>query len=409
MSRNDFQASQAQRTDLAPWAFVLFAVLGGVAVFVSKYYEWPVWVIVSVPVSVLLGYVTAAMLLPRIELRRDQIGDNTYYLGFLFTLISLTVTLVQYSDNADDDFIVSNFGVALAATVVGIFLRSLLSQMRKDVVGVEKEMHATLRDASMRLRSQMSVASESFASLHRQMAQVTEESAVSIAQSHDKLAKGLNDVVAERVKALDEVVNNSAHSINKRTENIITELERTTDELVKTVKAEQSALTNAASAAKRSISKFENINIDTSALTNIEEAIAMFSGSVNQKLNEVAKASSSDVEYLAKASRSVTQNAEAIEGSLAARLELAARQTTAMEALAKRLENLEEGLVRRTEELEMLKYQAETIDQLMTKLERIEHRFEDKLENLDRNENAAAGYSGTESALGMTATRDGNS
>lgn len=408
MSRNDFQASQVKRSDLAPWAFVVFAMVGGGAVFISKYYQWPIWVVVSVPVGVLLSYVGAALLLPRLELRRDQIGDNTYYLGFLFTLISLTVTLIQYSDNAEDDFIVSNFGVALAATVVGIFLRSLLSQMRKDVVGVEKEMHATLRDASMRLRSQMAVASENFGSLHRQMAQVTEESAVSIAQAHDALAKGLSDVVAERVRALDEVVKASSASVNKRTEHICEELERTTQELVNTVKAEQSALVNAASAAKRSISKFENITVDTSALSGIEDAIVQFSGSVNQKLNEVAKASSSDVEYLAKASRSVAQTAETIEESLADRLELAAQQTSAMEALAKRLEALEGGLIRRTEDIQMLEAQAQTIERLTDRLQHIENKLDGRVEAVTPVIAEGSTEGSSDIAFGMTAIRDDN-
>ncbi|QSR33472.1 hypothetical protein CFI10_00385 [Marinobacterium iners] len=387
---------------------MLGAATAGEVTDSGKYYQWPIWVVVSVPVGVLLSYVGAALLLPRLELRRDQIGDNTYYLGFLFTLISLTVTLIQYSDNAEDDFIVSNFGVALAATVVGIFLRSLLSQMRKDVVGVEKEMHATLRDASMRLRSQMAVASENFGSLHRQMAQVTEESAVSIAQAHDALAKGLNDVVAERVRALDEVVKASSASVNKRTEHICEELERTTQELVNTVKAEQSALVNAASAAKRSISKFENITVDTSALSGIEDAIVQFSGSVNQKLNEVAKASSSDVEYLAKASLSVAQTAETIEESLADRLELAAQQTSAMEALAKRLEALEGGLIRRTEDIQMLEAQAQTIERLTDRLQHIENKLDGRVEAVTPVIAEGSTEGSSDIAFGMTAIRDDN-
>ena len=159
MNKNDFQSSQISQRDLAQIAFFLFAVVSGFSVAISKYFSWPIWVVVGIPIVFLVLYVVLAFSLPRLELRKDQLGDNAYYLCFLFTLISLTVTLIQYSSNSEDDFIVSNFGVALAATVVGIFIRSLLSQMIKDIVGIEREMHSTLREASVKLRGQISMAS----------------------------------------------------------------------------------------------------------------------------------------------------------------------------------------------------------------------------------------------------------
>lgn len=379
MSRNDFQSSQIHQRDLAPLAFILFAIIGGGAVAVSKYYLWPVWVVVGTPVVVLVLYVALALSLPRLELRRDQVGDNAYYLGFLFTLISLTVTLIQYSSNSEDDFIVSNFGVALAATVVGIFLRSVLSQMRKDIVGVEREMHATLRDASMRLRSQISMASESFGSLHRQMAQVTEESVVAIAASHKALADGLNEIVEEQARALNEQIQQSSDAIGQRTDNMCEELEKTTQALVESVKAEQSALTNAAKAAKNAISKFEFIQVDTSALEGIEDSVRNFSGSISSKLNEVAKASSQDVEYLSRVSKTIGETANAAESSLEQRLALADQQASLMRAISERMQNIETSLASRGADIANLDSQTQVIEQIVARLQKIEEQLQSRV------------------------------
>ena len=118
--RNDYQGAQIARTDLAPAAFILFALIGGTLVSLSKFYPVHLGIVIAVPVLVVVLYTVVAWSLPRLELRRDQIGDNAYYLGFLLTLISLTTTLIQYNSQAKEDFIVSNFGVALSATIAGI-------------------------------------------------------------------------------------------------------------------------------------------------------------------------------------------------------------------------------------------------------------------------------------------------
>ena len=56
------------------------------------------------------------------RLRDDQSGDNLYYMGFLFTLTSLAVSLYQFSAAGSAEQIVQNFGIAIASTIAGITL-----------------------------------------------------------------------------------------------------------------------------------------------------------------------------------------------------------------------------------------------------------------------------------------------
>lgn len=68
----------------------------------------------------------------------ETIGDNSYYLGFLFTLTSLAVTLYFVIEAGSETArlipeIISGFGVALSSTIVGVFLRVLMLQLKVDV------------------------------------------------------------------------------------------------------------------------------------------------------------------------------------------------------------------------------------------------------------------------------------
>lgn len=67
--------------------------------------------------------------------REEELGDNLYYLGFLFTLVSLAVAL--YTLNVLDQgtsiaaALLRNFGIALVTTIAGMVLRLLMYQLHR--------------------------------------------------------------------------------------------------------------------------------------------------------------------------------------------------------------------------------------------------------------------------------------
>lgn len=62
----------------------------------------------------------------------EILGDNIYYMGFLFTLVSLAYTLYKFSSAEDDiiDQIIKNFGIALSTTLFGVVGRVYFNQTR---------------------------------------------------------------------------------------------------------------------------------------------------------------------------------------------------------------------------------------------------------------------------------------
>ena len=153
----------------------LAAFLLGLAYFaLAKQLDLEQWV--QSAGLVMFGYALFAVLLPRTRFRLDQAGDNVYYLGFLFTLMSMAWALAQFSSTnaqtgAGTEVIITNFGVALSSTIVGIFLRVLLHQMRIDPADFESMSRIELSDATARVRAAMENASLDFARLHEESAQ----------------------------------------------------------------------------------------------------------------------------------------------------------------------------------------------------------------------------------------------
>ena len=80
--KRDFSLGALGSTDVPFWAFLSAFLLGAIGVAVSKAFEWNVILVVAVPVIVMFSYWGASLILPRLSVRNDQLGDNMYYLGF---------------------------------------------------------------------------------------------------------------------------------------------------------------------------------------------------------------------------------------------------------------------------------------------------------------------------------------
>lgn len=134
-------------------AFVfLFVVLTGMAFIVlAKSTGLSQLQVTAIPIVIMLGY-AIGMLIPALRLRDDQSGDNLYYMGLLFTLTSMGISLYQFTIEREAESIVTNFGIAIASTIVGLALRVTFNQMRQDPAEVERAARLELADASRRMR-----------------------------------------------------------------------------------------------------------------------------------------------------------------------------------------------------------------------------------------------------------------
>ena len=110
----------------ALWFFVAF-LGGGAGVWWTKSaFPDNAWIAAMVAAGVVLALIVYYML--NDEDAPEEEGDNVYYLGLLFTLVSLMFTLVELFGSDTDAVrnaekvrvLLENFGIALTSTVVGI-------------------------------------------------------------------------------------------------------------------------------------------------------------------------------------------------------------------------------------------------------------------------------------------------
>jgi hypothetical protein len=139
------------RESLDRAAFILAFIAGvGGGVFLKLLGVHP-FITAAYAAVILIAYAVSAWLAGRLQIEPEAIGDNCYYLGFLFTLASLSYTLYQMSAPTGSNGkpieipdVISGFGVALSSTIVGVFLRVLMMQMRPDFVAQDRAVRADL-------------------------------------------------------------------------------------------------------------------------------------------------------------------------------------------------------------------------------------------------------------------------
>ena len=182
-------------------------ITGSGYIIISKLNDFGAFAVTSVPVLIMVGY--AVLLGARLfRLRDDQAGDNLYYMGFLFTLTSLAVSLYQFSAAGSAEQIVQNFGIAIASTIAGITLRILFNQMRRDPVEVEATARMELAEASRRVKRELESVIMEFGYFRRATQQsvtdAVDEAQESIGKAHKEFSGELKKLSSQRSEqALD--------------------------------------------------------------------------------------------------------------------------------------------------------------------------------------------------------------
>ncbi len=207
--------------------FFAIVVVGSGYIIVSKLNDFGAFVVTTVPVLIMIGY--GLLLWTRLfRLRDDQAGDNLYYMGFLFTLTSLAVSLYQFSAAGSAEQIVQNFGIAIASTIAGITLRILFNQMRRDPVEVEATARIELAEASRRVKRELEGAILEFGYFRRMtqqsMGDALDEVRESIGRAREQLAGEIKGVAMAAGRPFEEASRRSEQTLdnlNERTVHIL--------------------------------------------------------------------------------------------------------------------------------------------------------------------------------------------
>ncbi|MGX9147601.1 hypothetical protein [Mesorhizobium sp. 128a] len=178
--------------------FIAIAKLSGVNPIVAA----------GAPVCLMLFYLGVSIFTGKLRLHDEQTGDNLYYMGFLFTLTSLGISLFQFGSEGSTDAIVRNFGIAITSTITGIALRIFYNQMRRDPADIERTARHELADMTRRVRAEMESVTREFADFRRVSHQMLEEGFAEIAvqaeRNGEHIRSALDKIAMESIKPVQE-------------------------------------------------------------------------------------------------------------------------------------------------------------------------------------------------------------
>lgn len=194
------------------WVLFLAFLLGGFGAFTLKVYETTPFFVAFWSALVLLTYAAAAWRMGRLRIEAETIGDNCYYLGFVFTLASLAGTLYLLAESDEQAKairdVVSGFGVALISTILGITLRVLFIRMSPDMASLDRESRVALHAAVRNFRTNLS------ASL-RELKHFSIETAQMLSEQRDAIHEVSKETIETHEQVLKAGMEEQARMINE--------------------------------------------------------------------------------------------------------------------------------------------------------------------------------------------------
>lgn len=180
---------------------------------------------------VLLLYAWSVRKLTQTQFEAETTGDNCYYLGFLFTLISLALTLYLLQDTASSDIrgvnnaellqnIVSGFGIALTSTIVGIALRVWFFQHRGDQLDTEKASQIEDVDGIKAFHAALSESATQLKNFATETIELTAERDKHIREATDKAVEMQLDAAKKIISEVDSLIQTQQRHLEETTKSL---------------------------------------------------------------------------------------------------------------------------------------------------------------------------------------------
>ena len=242
------------------------------------------------PVFVMFAYIRLAKDTARKYHNEQDFADSVYYLGFIFTLISLAAAVISEKltgGGGSPTETLSFFGTALVTTIYGIGYRSYFMQFTNlsndpiDIAGVE------LREETEKFR-------ESVNQLQIKIEEVTE-----------KLTSQLPQKLEDSVNQFDEKFNSASNILS----NNMNELVSSTEDISRKTKQSFSNLHDSINTSTQNISTMAQTieNASNENIKNLSDSTKKVSRVIDTSLDSYSNKLSSSIEQMSEATKKVSQ------------------------------------------------------------------------------------------------------
>lgn len=207
------------------------------------------------PILVIAGY-CAIVVQGAIDVPRVVAGDSCYYLGFIFTLVSLIASLWLISDAPEHgqinfSQIVSSFGVALVTTVIGLIMRLIITSFDIETKQRQEQIERDIEQSLEAFKGQIDVLVATVTSSVIKVSAQTQETILDTLQRYDAVN---TNVLQKFESSFDESQQKFAVAVNKLA-NKLNSIEVSRDVITKPVLSSIKELTDNLSDFSQSFTK----------------------------------------------------------------------------------------------------------------------------------------------------------
>lgn len=210
------------------WACFLFCIGLGVSLLLFLRFpgglDWPVWLATAL-LSLIIG--AYALVIWRLHSpvlgRNERAADNLYFLGFIFTVCALGISLLRYyyaPGSVPVERIMGDLGIGITTTVVGLVLRVLVLH-RDDPADTEERVREQIVDFAQSTMSGLYQTSEVVSRGHTANLQVVRELTETMQQFSARVREQSAQVIlnldeaAKSISGFSETVNQLAAPVEQ--------------------------------------------------------------------------------------------------------------------------------------------------------------------------------------------------
>jgi len=226
------------------WLFLIMFAAGGIGMGILWWLDVQQPYVTVWPVGCLFGYALFLGISKRYQIREDRAGDNLYYLGFLYTLVSLGHALWAFKGSEDSAQIIVDFGIALATTIIGVALRVVFNQLREDPVEAERQVRLELNRSVRDLVDDMSRMRMAVTGYTKQVEQAIQE------------------VHFESRRAIEENIRNTTESYKNTVANVDAQIRASASTLSSSTAGLTASISSAAEALGNLDKRIANVKLD---------------------------------------------------------------------------------------------------------------------------------------------------
>lgn len=167
----------------------------------------PFWLGFVAPLAVMLAYMIVGYKTLSDEVSEEKFADSCYYLGFIFTIVSIVVCLIDIphmTAGGGLQDIAVRFGAAMISTVLGMCVRVYLVSFKKDASDAMHDAEQALLDSTRLFTAQLQENLKSLQSFEHQVVAAGQASVAGVQVQVEALARNFSETLSQFYAQLNE-------------------------------------------------------------------------------------------------------------------------------------------------------------------------------------------------------------